>query len=111
VSAAPPQEQTAPPRRDEQARRLVRRQLVLTAATLATVLVALALVRSHAIEGAHYARVVSDGQARIRIVHDRPAPLVVRLAVAELVLCGALVLVAVVHAARVIAFVFPREVS
>ena len=96
--------------REAHARTLVRRQLVLSIATFVLVGGALALLRWHALEagGTHYARVVQHGQSQVQIVHDEPGAFVMRLAVVQLVLCGAVALVAVAHAARVIAFVFPR---
>ena len=96
--------------RTEQARVLVLRQLVLTVATLMLVAGALALLHWHGGDtaGTHYARVVTQGRPHVHVVHDEPGRLLVRVAVAQLALCAVLALVAVAHAARVIAFVFPR---
>lgn len=96
--------------RDERVRALVRSQVALTIATLALVVGALALLHLHAVGGGtHYVQVMHGGEWRVRVVHDKPGSFIVPLAVAQLVLCGALVVVAIAHAARVIAFVFPRE--
>jgi hypothetical protein len=100
----------AGPDRDQRAQALLKRQVVLTVLALALILSALALLRAYE-PGTRVVRVVHDGHTQVHMARRPPTPAVIRLAMAQLALCAVLALVAVGHAARVIAFVFPRKRS
>jgi hypothetical protein len=92
---------------------LLRRQVLLTAATLGVAVIGLALLRFDLLAPGS-TRYVPEGTGaalHMRAVSDGHSAMAVRLAIAELVLCGAVALVAVGHAARVIAFVLQKESS
>jgi len=97
--------------RSSRAQTLLRRQVVLTAAMLGVAVLGLVLLRSSLLAPGqtHYIPISTGTGLRMRAVHDAPSPTGVRLAVAELVLCGTLALIALGHAAGVIAFVLRKE--
>jgi hypothetical protein len=83
----------------------MRRQIVLTAATLVFAAGAVALlwwVSSQPVQ-THYRPVLAGGTLRMRAVHEWHGAFALRLLAAELLLCAA-----IGHAARVIAFTFQR---
>jgi hypothetical protein len=97
--------------RSARAQTLLRRQLVLTAALLGVAVLGVALLRSSLLAPGqtHYIPISTGTGVHVRAIHDAPSNTALRLAVAELVLCGALALVALGHAADVIAFVLDKE--
>jgi hypothetical protein len=90
---------------------LFRRQLWLSMATLVLVMAALAFLRWHVAQPAviHYTPAPSGVGLDMRPLRYGPSPAMLRVAVAELVLCGVVAVFALGHAARVIAFVFSKE--
>ena len=88
---------------------LLRRQVFLMVATVALMLGAVALLRWHASipNGVRYARV--GDRIHLQTGDSESARLIMRLAMAQVALCGVLAVVALGHAAGVIRYVFFRK--
>lgn len=88
---------------------LLRRQVFLSVATIVLMLGAVALLRWHASlpNGVRYDRV--GDEIRMRVRDHESARTIMRLAMAQVVLSGALAVIALGHAAGVVRYVFSRN--